>query len=212
MLVVTPLRLDDSVSRLTLKTVLDFTKSRFCWYTYSGKNNVMKNFALGLEELRHEFDALPLSVIKIDSDTVWAPGTLDGMLRTLDESPNEIGYVYTNFCYAGYLNARFPAAPFEQERLKNHNYISSNSLFRLSTLLNHELITDDKYIRLLDWCYLLKLLQHGVKGRPYESGSFTAISKIESISSQSAEEYDVKRKQVLDDFVYNYDSVGIHVK
>jgi hypothetical protein len=66
-LVITPLRISDKISKET-KISIKRNKVNFIWYSYSSNNNVAKNFSLALNEIK-QLISLPKYTIKIDNDT-----------------------------------------------------------------------------------------------------------------------------------------------
>lgn len=197
-LVITPLRPIDNISRDT-KVSLKRNNVSFIWYSYKGEGNTMENFVRGLEEVEKEIK-LPEYVIKIDADTIWNRNTLDKMYFTLKEAKTA-SYCYCSFRYTGAVNARFDAIPFDKEKLKRGNYISSNSLFRTKVLKEIPPVIDDYYARLLDWSYYLLLLNYGHIGINCPSGYFEAKASKDSISAKSIEDYKIKYRRVKKDFI-----------
>jgi hypothetical protein len=199
--IVTPLKCGDKISNETLRTVKD-CEIPFNWISIESNMNVMGNFSEGFNTLK-ELKLLAPYVIKIDNDTEWKDGTLVKMhysLKKEDFKNNNIAYTYCSFEYKGAINNSFPAIEFNKEKLKKGNYISSNSMFKSKVINDVGLVTDDQYVRLLDWAFLLKCLKRGYIGKSCE-GFFTAYASKDSISTRSAEDYNVKRERVLRDFL-----------
>lgn len=199
LLVVTPLRPTDKVSKETRVSVKRNDVS-FSWITYKSEGNVVQNFKRGMKEFESEYGRLPKYVIKIDNDTVWSRNTLDKMVESLDKSVHFEVYTYCSFEYRGAIQAQFPAIPFDDKKLKKANYISSNSMFKSRILKEIEMPDEDKYIRLLDWAYYLKLLRYGFIGKP-SKGFFYVNTSAESISAKSNEDYRLKYQRVYEDFI-----------
>jgi len=197
--VITPLKSGDKISKNT-KISVKRNKYPFIWATYESENNVAKNFKFGLQELS-KYRKLPLFTIKIDADTIWNRNTLDSMVDTLKDSHRNIAYCYCSFEYKGSVNQKFTAIDFDRNKLKKMNYISSNSMFLTEELEKIEIVTDDYYKRLLDYCYFLKLLNNGYVGVPDKRGYFVAISKGDSISAGGQKDFQLKYKRVQEDFV-----------
>jgi hypothetical protein len=195
--IVTPLRIGDSVSKTTLDSVFS-CEAPFNWISVESKNNVMKNFEIGFYELLDSKRLAP-NVIKIDNDTEWSEGTLEEMSFVLSNSVINVAYSYCSFQYKGHINSQFPAINFNPEKLKQGNYISSNSMFKSNVIQEIGLVTDSQYVRLLDWAFLLKCLRAGYIGKP-SAGFFTAYSSKDSVSSGSIENYNLKRDRVVKDF------------
>ena len=196
--IVTPLKTGDSISNATKDSVFKCCVN-FNWISVESDNNVMKNFEIGFFELLKR-KQLADHVIKIDNDTEWTEDTLEEMTFVLQESDDNVGYSYCSFQYKGAINNSFPAIDFNVEKLKQGNYISSNSMFKSKVIFDIGLVTDDQYIRLLDWAFLLKCLKNGYIGKP-SAGFFTAYSSKDSISARSTEDYNIKKERVLKDFL-----------
>jgi len=204
LLVITPLREGDNISENTIRTVMYHKKKlSFDWYSYEGSGNVMKNFLDGFSLYKEENNLKrPQYIIKIDNDTTWKLNTLTHMYETLSKCRDDsIAYCYCSFEYVGKVNAKFPAIPFNKDKLKKVNYISSNSMFRTEIIENIPPIIDDKYVRLLDYAYFLHLLYHGYRGIPCEKGYFRADTTNNSISSRDGEDYKEKFQRVYEDFI-----------
>lgn len=159
----------------------------------------MKNFSIGLQYL-HDIKSLGKYVIKIDNDISLDVNTLENMLYAIETSPEEVGYVYSSFSFYGNINSYFPAKNFDSDELRNGNYISSCSMFKSDILLKYGVVTDEKYVRLLDWALLLRLLKNGIVGKPCP-GYFEAYSTPTSVSTGSMEDYIIKKQRVLEDFL-----------
>jgi hypothetical protein len=121
------------------------------------------------------------------------------LYNELEKSDKNVAYSYCGFEYYGSINYKFPVSSFDSNRLRQNNYISSNSLFKTKVLEDIPLITDDKYKRLLDWATYLNLLNHGYIGVPSD-GYFKAKSSKDSISARSQEDFQIKRERVINDF------------
>lgn len=195
--IVTPMKTGDSISDVTKDSVFK-CEVPFNWISVESDNNVMKNFELGFFELLKR-KILAKNIIKIDNDTEWMEDTLEEMSFVVNESEQNVGYAYCSFEYKGFINSQFPAVNFSEEKLRKGNYISSNSMFKSKVIYELGLVTDDQYVRLLDWAFLLKCLNAGYIGKPC-AGYFTAWSTKDSISSRSVEDYNIKKERVMRDF------------
>ena len=196
--IVTPLRTGDFISNATKDTVFE-CKVPFNWISVESDNNVMRNFEIGFFELMKR-KQLSKHIIKIDNDTEWMDDTLEEMSFVLQNSDEHVAYTYCSFQYKGVINNSFPAIDFNSEKLKQGNYISSNSMFKSKVIYDIGLVTDDQYVRLLDWAFLLKCLKSGYIGKP-SAGFFTAYSSQDSISARSIEDYNIKKERVRRDFL-----------
>jgi hypothetical protein len=126
---------------------------------------------------------------------------LDNMYSVLKSSSKNEAFCYCSFEFQGFINAKFPAVPFDSDRLRVNNYISSCSLINTKRLLEVGMwVTDDKGFRLLDWALWLKFLKRGYVGIPDMRSSFVATATASSVSSRDANDYNEKRKWVLEHF------------
>ena len=200
-LVITPLRKGDKVSKSTKKS-LKRNKVPFTWISYMGDNNPVKNVDIAYKQYRKDNQGLPPYVIKIDNDLTTNRYMLDKMIEELDKSTKNISYAYCPFQFTGHLKVQFPSVKFDSERLMKHNYISSCSLISTSSLDNiGGWITNDKYKGLLDWCLWLEFLKKGYQGVLVPNTTFSADSSPTSVSSWPVDSYEKTRKLVLSDFV-----------
>ncbi|MFW6046353.1 MAG: hypothetical protein ACOCP4_00920 [Candidatus Woesearchaeota archaeon] len=198
--IITPLRPQDKISKETKITVKRNNINRL-WVTYTSDGNVAYNFKKGFEELKNVYKNLPPYTIKIDANTIWNRKTLDYLSNTLKNSGDNIAYAYCSFKYQGTVNNEFPALNFDPLKLKQMNYISSNSLFKTWVLEKFPIISDEKYKRLLDWAYYLHLLNNGYIGIPCGKGYFISISHPDNVSSGDRDDFLLKYKRVKEDFV-----------
>lgn len=199
--VITPLWKGHIISN-ELKRSIKRTDTPFIWITAEGENNIPTNLQAGINYL-HERTGLPEYYVMLDRDIQLGRNCLDRLYERIRHQTSEIAYAYASFEFKGAVNVSFPAREWNYERLLRGNYISSNSMFRSAVTLNVGLVTDDKYKRLLDYAYLLKLAQHGYKGLPVPEASFVAWSSPDSISAGSKEDYLIKYQRVVNDFVVN---------
>lgn len=198
-LVVTPLLPDHKVSKITRKTIKR-NNTPFSWVSYSGKNNIPTNTQKGINEYQKKWGAVKYFLM-IDRDIEAGRHLIDRMYETLEKSNDDIAYCYASFEFKGYVNASFPANDFNIRRLLEGNYISSNSMIKMSCLEEvGGLVTDEKYRRLLDWALWLKFLQHGYSGIPCTDASFIAHSDKEDVSAGTKEDYKLKWQRVRSDF------------
>lgn len=199
-LVVTPLYEGHKLSHDT-KTTIKRNNYPFTWILAEGRNNIPTNTFGGIEWYLHKKGKVPDFYIMIDRDVRLGRNMLDRLYDKLSKAPLNIAYSYASFKFVGAINRDFPATQWDINKLLLHNYISSNSMFRTNALYEVGLVMDDRYKRLLDWAYLLKLfLERGYMGIPCPEANFEAIASPDSISSGSAEEYNQKRINIIDDF------------
>lgn len=170
-----------------------------------GEGNPYKNMVTPYRWFRNQNDGLPPYVIKIDNDLTCKRGMLDKLYEALEGADRQFAYSYCNFRYRGSVNVDFDNIPFDVNRLVQQNFISSCSLIRTKTLEETgSFVTDDKYFRLLDWCLWLQFLRRGYIGKYVDDTSFTAYASPTAVSSGSVEDYKVKHRRVIDDFVAPY--------
>ena len=191
-LVVTPLLPGHKISKETKKTIKR-NDVPYTWITSEGNNNIPTNLKLGLEW----FNPLPPFYFMLDNDIILGRGILDRLVRKLEKEPYFVAFTYASFQFKGTVNQAFPAMPYNIERLLQHNYISSNSLFRSDVVMKIGLVTEQYLERLLDWAMILKLYYHGYIGMPTPEANFIAVSTPKDISARSSDDYNIKRFRVL---------------
>lgn len=199
-LVITPLWPGHKISKATKKTIKRNDIS-YMWITSENQENIPTNLQNGLEWYKENRGNLPPYYFMLDRDIILGRYLLDRLYTTLQNAKPEVAYAYASFGFRGHMNLDFDAKPFDINRLLQHNYISSNSLFRSEVYDEVGLVVDNKFKRLLDWCYLLKLFDHGYYGEPCETASFIVQSTESDISSGSKEDYNKKRELVIANFV-----------
>jgi len=199
LLVVTPLLPNHKISDDTKKTIKR-NDIEFDWIQGIGENNIPTNVQNALAEYEKLYGILKYYIM-IDNDIILGRHMLDKLYEVIEKSPNNVAYAYANFEFKGYINAQFPAIPFDPKRLMYANYISSNSMFKWDIVKKVGLVTDDKYKRLLDWAFLLKLYDNGYIGIPAKNASFIAKSTRDDISAGNREDYNIKSKRVREDFI-----------
>jgi hypothetical protein len=199
-LVITPLLTGSKVSKDTKKT-LKRCKVPFEWVSYMGPGNPCDNAQKGFLEYKKKGKTIPPYIIKIDNDLIVSRGMLDVMYNTLKGSPNNISYCYCGFSFKGHINLTIPAKPFNSIDLMKENYISSCSLMKIDHFIEvGGWVTDDRGFRLLDWALWLKLLKKGYIGISTNKTSFVAMSGPNSVSSRSVDDYNKKKKWVMEEF------------
>jgi len=200
-LIVTPLLPDHEVSRET-KISIKRNQTKYTWIKSYGNNNIPTN-ALEAIKWYKSFKKLPPFYLMIDRDIILGRGMIDKMVTKLKKFSwaENIGYVYASFEFKGHVNQKFPAVPFDINRLLQANYISSNSMFRSDVIEKVGLVTDDRYKRLLDYAFLLKAFKMGYLGVPVPEANFVAKSTKDDISAGSQQDYVIKYKRVFEDFV-----------
>lgn len=207
-LVVTPLLPGHEISKETKKS-LKRNDLPFTWIASEGENNIPTNLENGLNWYEKEIGSLPDFYMMIDRDIIAGRHLIDRLyarLRSAAGKPQVHGSLFVAFAYAsfefkGYVNHKFPAVPYNPTRLCQANYISSNSMFVTEYTKQVGLVKDEKYKRLLDWAFLLKLLYNGLMGVACPEASFVAMSTEKDISAGSSEDYQLKSRRVYEDFI-----------
>lgn len=202
-LVITPLWPDHKISRDT-KITIKRNDTPILWYSYSGYNNIPTNWWTGFQEIKKKHKKLPPYLLPLDRDIIMGRNMLDRMVGVFEAKTilAHMAFVYCNFEFKGVVNRKFPADPYDLNKLMTGNYISSNSL------MNRELlefiggpVTDVQYTRLLDWALWLKFAQMGFVGVPCPTAHFVAISSEDDISAGGVEDYQLKHQRITEDFV-----------
>jgi hypothetical protein len=199
-IVVTPLWEGHKISRET-KVSIKRNKYPFTWVSAEGRNNIPTNAFGGLDWYLTKRGKCPDYYIMIDRDVDMGRHMLDRLYDKLSKAPHNIAYAYASFKFQGAVNQEFPAVQWDINKLLLHNYISSNSMFKTNAIYEVGLVTDEKYKRLLDWAFLLKLfLERGYMGIPCPDANFVAQSSPSSISAGTPQDYDAKRRLIIEDF------------
>lgn len=199
-LVITPLLTGHSISRETKKSIKR-NDLKYEWISSEGKNNIPTNTWNALKEYSR-IHRLPKYYIMIDNDIVLGRHMLDRMYDALEKNEDEnVAFAYCNFKFNGYINQSFPAVPYNLDKLVRANYISSNSMFKSDIVMKVELVREDRYKRLLDWAFLLKLAYNGYYGIPVTTANFVVNSSEKDISAGSQEDYRLKSMRVYHDFI-----------
>lgn len=100
-----------------------------------------------------------------DSDVIWAPRALDklvGALR-LQTTKSNVSYAYCDWNWGGKDHI---SGPFDANRLRETNYISTMSVIRTKDLLQYvgAYAFDESLSRLQDWDVWLTFLKAGREG------------------------------------------------
>jgi len=200
-LIVTPLKLGDTLSPNTIRSVLN-NRVEFDWVVYEGDGNIPSNTVTGIAEYEEKYKPLPY-VIKIDNNTTWKKNTLVYMYDTIVKSKPNVAYVYVSFEFIKNYTpvASFMNIPFDGDRLRQSNYISSNSMIKRALLNECPFIIDDQYARLLDYAHWLSFLKMGYVGKLSKKGYFYSIMNDGNISAGSNEDYFIKLNRVHKDFL-----------
>jgi len=204
-LVITPLLTGHQIFNQT-KTALQRNTVPYIWASFEGSGKHAFNVQAGLDEYKRQFGKFPPYIQILDRDIIAGRYMLDRLLDVLSRaqirSDKKIGYAYASFEYKGYINMQFPARLFDINMLMRGNYISSNSLYRSDVIEEvGGFVTEERYHRLSDYAFFLKLFYNGYHGIPCANASFVAISSKDDISAGSQEEYIETFKRIQEDFV-----------
>lgn len=99
-----------------------------------------------------------------DSDVIWVPGALNKLVGALCEGPGrKASYAYCDWNWGGKDHI---SGPFDANRLRETNYISTMSVLRTKDLLKYAgaFPFDEELTRLQDWDLWLTLLNEGCTG------------------------------------------------
>lgn len=203
-LLVTPLLPGHEISRET-KISIQRNDIDFSWISSTGENNIPTNALEGIHWYKNKYGCLPLFYMMIDRDIRLGRHCIDKLAVALTNRTSKyVGYAYASFEFTGHINQKFPAYPFDINRLIQGNYISSNSLFLSEVIERVGLVTDDKYKRLLDYAFLLKCYAHGIIGKNVPDANFSVQSTANDVSSGNSDDYNIKYQRVYDDFIKPY--------
>lgn len=199
-LVITPLKENDKISKNTLETVLK-NKLDFDWISYEGNNNIPTNTELALKE--YEKNNSVDYIIKIDNDIFMDDFLLDFMYYKIKKSDCNVAYVYCGFSYITpnkfFISFNYD---FNEKKLLQSNYISSNSMIKRDLLEEiGGFVKDEKYERLLDWCLWLKFLEFGYIGEKIPLKRFLTPLNEGNVSARGQLDYKIKYKRVIRDYV-----------
>lgn len=200
-LVITPLLTGRKISKET-KVSIKRNDVPFIWASYTSTEKHAKNVQLGIDAFKKKFRYLPKYIQIIDDDISLNRGMLDKLHRSLNITSPEIGYAYCNFEYTGHVNLKIPVGEYNIDRLKNKNYISSNSLYKTEMLYNvGGFVTELEYNRLSDWAFFLKVHKLGFKGMYIPNTGFIAHSTKADISAGSIDEHTLTKKLIQEKFI-----------
>ncbi len=95
-------------------------------------------------------------VVFCDSDVVMQPTMLEEMEQALQDHP-EASYAYSSFIFGP---KKFKSFPFDEEKMKQMNYIHTTSLIRREDFPGF----DPEIKKFQDWDIWLSMLENGKKG------------------------------------------------
>ncbi len=198
-LLITPLKIGDKVSKDTKKSIKR-NKVPFEWVSYQDDNNPAMNTKIAYDRWVYDNGKVPY-IMKIDNDITASRGMIDKLYNGLVVADHTKAYSYCSFEFTGCINIKFSLRKFDPMMLMKQNYISSCSLINTNILSTiGGFVTSNKYKGLLDWCLWLNFLKNGYQGQPVLSAHFSAQSSPKSISCWPEGGYQETRKRVLKDF------------
>jgi len=201
MLILTPLLTGHKISSET-RTTIKRNDVDYVWASWTGPKKHAANVQDGISAFHKEFRYLPQFIQIIDRDIILGRNMLDRLFSVLDKTGSDIAYSYCGFEYKGHINLKIPVCEFNIERLKQRNYISSNSLYKTSAIYKvGGFVVDEDTHRLSDWAMFCKLAINGMKGVFVPNGNFVAMSSATDISAGSDSEHYSARKLVIERFV-----------
>lgn len=199
-LVITPLLSGHKISKKT-KITIKRNKTPITWISSESNQNIPINVQFGINWYMENFKEKISYYIPIDRDIILGRYMIDKLYKKLKNSPSHIGYAYANFKFKGYINQKFPAVPFNINKLVESNYISSNSLFKLNVVKKVGLVKDNNLVRFLDWAFLLKCYKNNFYGINCPEASFIACSSPNDISSSDGHDYLRKNKIIFEKYI-----------
>jgi glycosyltransferase involved in cell wall biosynthesis len=162
--IIIPTRGDRDISS-TLTSVKNQTYKNFEIIQITDKDKKGAPWARnqGEKEAKGEF------LLFLDDDIILNKRFLEEMLAALEKNP-KASYAYCHYERKGMFNDISKAYPFDEERLKKWNYISTMSLLRHLDFI----AWDEKIKRFQDWDLWLTLLDAGKTGVLVDKVLFSA--------------------------------------
>jgi glycosyltransferase involved in cell wall biosynthesis len=105
-------------------------------------------------------------ILFCDADVNLKKNMIEKMIQTLNQNPNK-AYCYSNFKFGIHT---FDLFPFDPDRLRNENYISTMSLIRRDCFISF----DESLKRFQDWDLWKRMLDKGYEGVWYPERLFSA--------------------------------------
>lgn len=139
---------DDGSTDNTQKVLKKYQDQIHSIYQNNAGSNPSRN--RGAREAKGEY------LLFCDADVLMQPMMLKTMVEALESHP-EASYAYSSFIF-GFK--KFPAFPFNPEKLKKMNFIHTTSLLRKEDFPGF----DESIKRFQDWDLWLTLLNHGKVG------------------------------------------------
>ena len=132
----------------------------------------------GLEASRGRF------ILPVDADNILLPDAISNLVAQLQESPADVGFIYSNLQFFGNRDDYFRAPDYDLLRLLEANYCDSCSL--LDRGIVDAGITYAEGIGHEDWDFALTLAARGVRGEAaraktllYRKHGFTRSDRVE---------------------------------
>lgn len=126
-----------------------------------------------------------------DDDILLPAQHLSVLLKEIKSRSKKVAYCYTG--YRGVVNDInhpmkrnfvIPGLPFNENQLKNDNYISTMSLIDRGVLVSSKVKFDESLGRFQDWDLWLQLLSKGYSGSLCDKSEFMAFYNDEGITSK----------------------------
>jgi len=105
-------------------------------------------------------------ILFCDADVNLKKNMIEKMIQTLNQNPNK-AYCYSNFKFGIHT---FDLFPFDPDRLRKENYISTMSLIRRECFIGF----DESLKRFQDWDLWKRMLDKGYEGVWYPERLFSA--------------------------------------
>ena len=200
-LVISPLLPEHDISSETKQSIRS-NKIQYKWVSFASNRKHADNVQAGLDAYEMFYGPFPPYIMVLDRDIILGRKMIDRLYNTLIKQNDNVGYSYCPFEYRGHVNAKFPPMKFDIEKLKQANYISSNSLYKSSVVKAvGGFVTELKYHRLSDWAMWWRMYKKGYIGSICYDTSFIAMSTEKDISAGSSEEYHTTRDLIIQDFI-----------
>lgn len=151
-------------------TLLEKAQGRICWINQKNSGaSAARN-----QGFKHAHGAY---VLFCDADVRLKPTMIASMVETLEQHP-EASYCYSNFKFGFHT---FDLFPFDPDRLRRENYISTMSLIRRQDFIGF----DESLSRLQDWDLWKRMLDRGAIGVWVNQRLFSSPMRRSGISGNA---------------------------
>lgn len=220
LLVCTPLRKNDSIYDVCLKSIQNQKNVKFNWFSYASDNNAAYNrnkcFDLAIKKLGYT----PRYILFSDNDINWINENAFYNLRNVLKTSNKkIAFSYCSFRYI-FTNSKnstsrtidFKAFPFDRFNLFRSNYISTMSMLKTKDFISCGKF-NEKLVRFQDWELWLRLsFMFNKRGKPVkdseniyfiaENDESTSISGTNPTQEQLSEFLKI-REHIFNKYIKN---------